>query len=133
MRALLIEFDVKTGARAGGISPKDKDLPCYGWQNLEVEPALEIRLVMDYRRSLEMYKGQKGITFLEGKDAINAAIQAHVPSQYIIQSETLMLEHMKEKGLKLKDFASKSMKEIAIMAFAEGLAGVIERKPKLLE
>mgnify|MGYP001589287645 CR=1 FL=1 len=133
MRALLIEVDFKTGARAGGISPRDSGLPCYGWQNLEIEPGLEIRLVLEDGRDLSMYKGQKGITILEGKDVINAAITANIPVRYAIQSETFMLESMKEKGLKLKDFASKSMKEIAIMAFAEGLAGVIERKPKLLE
>jgi len=47
MRALLIEFDLATGKRAGDINPKDPALPCYGWQNLEREPAIEIRLVED--------------------------------------------------------------------------------------
>lgn len=36
MRALLIEFDLKTGKRAGGINPKDPKLQCYGWQDLRL-------------------------------------------------------------------------------------------------
>ena len=131
-RALLIEWDSRTGIRAGGIDPRDKNLPCYGWQNMDVEPCLEIRLVTDDRK-LDMYKGQQGITILEGKDAINAAITANVAAQYQIQSETLMLEHMKEKKLSLDIFAGKTMNEIAKEASKQGLVGVIERKPKLLE
>ena len=31
MNALLIEFDVNTGIRAGNIDPNDPKLQCYGW------------------------------------------------------------------------------------------------------
>lgn len=131
-KALLIEFDPRTGVRTGGINPRDQHLACRGWQNLDSEPALEIRLIDD-GRDLTPYQNVKGVTILEGKDAINAAIQEYIPIQYAIQSETLMLEHMKEKNLSLSLFVGKNMNEIAKMALELGLAGVSELKPRLLE
>ena len=132
MFALLIEFDLSTGWRAGGINPKDKHLLCHGWQNLDSEPGLEIRMITD-GRDVEQYRGKQGVTILEGKDEINAAIEANIPTRYSIQSEALMIENLKENGGKLKQFAGKNMGEIAKEAHRQGLAGVVERKPKLVE
>ncbi len=129
MRALLIEFDRRTGKRAGGINPKDPKLQCYGWQNLEREPALEIRVVED-DRDLSYLKNIPGITFLEGKDAINAAIDANIPPLYTIQSEFLMREDMKERGIPVTTFSGMRMDKIAKEAYKLGLAGVIGRKPE---
>ena len=129
MRALLIEFDLKTGKRAGGINPKDPKLQCYGWQDLDSDPALEIRLVED-DRDLSSLEGVKGVTILEGKEAINNAIDAYIPSQYGVQSEFLMREHMKERSIPLDSFKNMNMREIAKKAHELGLVGVIERKPE---
>ena len=125
MFALLIEVDFSTGWRAGGINPRDKHLECHGWQDLDA--GLEIRMITD-GRNVAQYRGKKGITILEGKDEINAAIEANIPPKYSIQSEALMIESLKENGGKLKQFAGKNMSEIAKEAHKQGLTGVIERK-----
>ena len=81
MKALLIEFDLKSGKRAGNIQPKeDKNLLCYGWQNLDVNPALEIRIIND-NRDLSQYENIKGITILHNNDEINNAIKKYMPPQ----------------------------------------------------
>lgn len=132
MRALLIEFNLKTGERAGGIDPRDNKLQCYGWQNLEATPALEIRIVED-DRDLSSYAGIEGVTILEGKAAINDAIQAHIPTRYSIQDMSLVLEHARQKGLSLDRFVGKNLNEIAKEAIENRLAGVVEVKPQLIE
>lgn len=129
MRALLIEFDLRTGKRAGGINNKDPKLLCHGWQNLDSEPALEIRLVED-DRDLSSLEGVKGVTILEGKKAINNAIDANIPPQYGVKSEYLMREHMKEKNIPLAVFEGMNMRDIAKKAYQLGLIGAIERKPE---
>ncbi|MBA7694940.1 hypothetical protein ES703_103556 [subsurface metagenome] len=129
MRALLIEWDPKTGKRAGDINPRDPKLQCYGWQDTDVDPALEIRLVED-DRDLSSLEGVKGVTILEGKEAINDAIDTYIPPKYGVKSEFLMREHMKEKGISLDTFANMDMREIAKKAHGLGLVGVIERRPE---
>ncbi len=129
MRALLIEWNPKTGERAGGINPRDPKLQCYGWQDSEADPALEIRVVED-DRDLSSLEGVKGVTILEGKQAINEAIDAYIPIRYGVQSEYLMREHMREKSIPLDTFANMNMREVAEKAHKLGLAGVIERKPE---
>lgn len=132
MKALLIEFDLSTGKRAGNISPHDRGLPCRGWQNLETTPALEIRLIAD-DRDVSQYEGITGVTILDGKEAINQAIQADIPSQYKVVSETILIEAMKEKRIPLSEVAGKRMDKIAKFAIENSLAGALERKPRLLE
>jgi len=131
MKALLIEFDLSSGKRAGGINPKDPKLQCHGWQNFESVPALEIRVVED-DRDLSQYEAVSGVTILDGKDAINAAIEEKIPTMYKIVDMSLVLAHMKEKGMALDTLVGKNMKEIAQEALAKGVAGVIERKPQLI-
>ena len=133
-RALLIEWNPTTGKRAGDINPRDPALQCHGWQNMKVSPAVEIRLVED-ERDLTSLEGVTGVTILQGKDAINAAIEAHIPQyRYIIQSETLMVESLKEKGGQVSAFAQKDWDTIAEEAYGMGLTGVIRQETrKLLE
>jgi len=131
MRALLIEFDLATGKRAGDINPKDPALPCYGWQNLEREPAIEIRLVED-DRDLSSLEGVAGVTILEGRDAINQAIIANIPTRYAVKDRELCLAHMREKGISLDTLAGRTLNEVAKDLFAQGVAGIVERKPKLV-
>jgi len=131
MRALLIEFDLRTGKRAGDINPRDPKLLCHGWQNLDSNPALEIRLVND-DRDLSRYQGIKGVTVLDGKDEINAAIKANLPTRYEVSDIGLMLEHAKQKNISLDTLAGKSKKEIAQELFTKGIAGIIKKEPILL-
>lgn len=131
MRALLIEFDLKTGKRAGNINPKDPKLPCYGWQDLEREPAIEIRLVDD-DRDLSSLEGVAGVTVLEGKDAINQAITANIPVKYAVKDKELLLAHLGKKGISLDTLAGKTLDKAAKELFDKGLAGIVERKPKLV-
>lgn len=127
MKALLIEVDFTTGERAGGIKTKNNpNLWCEGWQNLDA--GLEIRLVKD--GNTKPFEGIEGVTILDGKAEINAAIDANIPTKYAVKDEGLLLAHLKERNVSLDTFAGKSLHESAKGLFAQGLAGVIERKPK---
>jgi len=124
MNGLLIEFDLKTGRRAGGIDPRDHGLRCYGWQNLDEEDllekgyvfksnlppgnrALELRIIVD-GRDPSIYEGIPGITVLRGNRAINEALDKYFDQyRYVLPSTPsgvqLLVEALKEKGLKLGD------------------------------
>lgn len=132
MRALLIEWEQHTGKRAGGINPKDQNLRCNGWQNMDVEPALEIRLVED-DRDLSKYDTVNGVTVLIGKDAINNMIDAHIPSIISIQDELIYSEHVKEKikgnSIKIDDLPDDRTERLKILKKTHGVKGIIERKP----
>ena len=131
MRALLIEFDLKTGKRAGSINPKDPKLPCHGWQDLEREPAIEIRLVED-DRDLSSLEGVGGVTILEGKPAINKAILANIPTRYAVKDKELLFAHMKEKRISLGTLAGKTLSEAAKELYDKGLAGIKRTESKLV-
>lgn len=131
MRALLIEFDLKTGKRAGNINPKDPKLPCHGWQDLEREPAIEMRLVED-DRDLSSLIGVAGVTVLEGKDTINQAITANIPVKYAVKDKELLLAHLGKKGISLDTLAGKTLQDAAGELHTKGLAGIVKREPKLV-
>lgn len=129
VKALLIEVDFSTGRRAGGIKTKNNpNLMCHGWQDLD--KGLEIRLVMD--GNTKPYENIPGITILNGKAAINQAIQANIPTKYAVKDKELLLAHLKEKGISLNTLAGKTLDEAAKELFSQGLAGIKERKPKLV-
>ena len=106
MRALLIEWNPNTGERAGNINPRDPKLQCYGWQNMDVTPAVELRVIED-DRDISQYEGIEGVTVLNGKDEINIAIDANFPPKISIEDELLYTEHFKEqigdKKIKITD------------------------------
>lgn len=95
-RALLIEWIQHTGKRAGNVDPRDPQLQCYGWQNMDVEPAIELRVVED-NRDLSQYEGVKGVTILIGKEQINIAIDEYFPVKYSIEDNLLYEEHVKQE------------------------------------
>lgn len=130
MKALLIEVDFTTGARAGGMihTKNNPNLMCHGWQNLDSEPGLEIRLVMD--DNTKPYENILGVTILNGKAAINAAIDANIPAKYGVKDPELLLAHLKERGISLDTLAGKTLDSEAKSLFNQGLAGIKERKPK---
>lgn len=134
MKALLIDVDFRTGKRAGGrIQTKNNpNLMCHGWQDLDEDGdgtnGKEIRQVMDEKTA--QYENIPGIVILNNKAEINAAIDANIPTKYGVKDSSLMATHMLQKGISLDTLAGKSMKEIAAIAFAQGLAGVTERKPE---
>ena len=129
MKALLIEVDFSTGRRAGGIRTKNNaNLMCHGWQ--DTDAGLEIRLVMD--GDTKPYENIKGITILDGERAINKAIMANIPTKYGVKDPELLLAHLKEKGVSLDTFAGKGLQDRAKELHAQGLAGITERKPKLV-
>ena len=129
MKALLIEVDFSTGRRAGGIKTKNNpNLMCHGWQ--DTDAGLEIRLVMD--GNTKPYENISGITILDGEKAINKAITANIPVKYAVKDKELLLAHLKEKGVSLDIFAGKSLQDAAKELYARGLAGITERKSKLV-
>ncbi len=131
MKALLIEVDFSTGKRAGGIKTKNNpNLMCHGWQDLEATPGLEISLVMD--GNTKPYDNIPGITIFDGEKAINKAIAANMPTKYAVKDNELLLAHLKEKGISLDTLAGKSLQDAAKELYEQGLAGIVERKPKLV-
>lgn len=140
MYALLIEFDLKTGRRAGNINPKDPSLKCYGWQNLDEEDinakgyewksnlpagsrALEIRIIED-DRDISQYEGVAGITILRSNAEINKILDKYF-EQYMYamprgETEmTLFSKALSEKNISVSslDFSTpaktqKTLKEL---------------------
>ena len=130
--ALLIEFDLSTGKRPGGIDPRDPGLRCYGWQNLDTIPAKEIRLIVD-GRDPKQYEGIEGIKILWGRDEINKAIQEHIPERYVIENPALFQLHLQQKGISLDQYAGKSTQEVLRELYGMGVLGIRKIAPKRVE
>ena len=110
-KALLIEFDINTGKRAGDISPRDPNLPCRAWQDLESEPAREVRLIED-DRDISQYEGIPGVTILNGENEINQAIATITHEQYSVQNPGLFLEHLRQRNINLDDYSGQDLQVI---------------------
>lgn len=128
MKALLIEFDIERGKRAGGINPRDAGLKCYGWQDLESRPAKEIRLIED-NRDLTQYGGVEGVTLLKNDDEIEATIEKEIPKRYSIADEMLFQMSVAEKKIKMERFAGKTRGEIAKELYEEDVLGIVVKNP----
>ncbi|MBC2746255.1 MAG: hypothetical protein HF975_04465 [ANME-2 cluster archaeon] len=130
--ALLIEWDPATGKRAGNINPKDPKLQCSGWQNIDIVPAVELRLVED-DRDLSHYKGIKGVTLLEGRDRINAVIDDNFPSIISIEDELLYTEHFREqmgnKNIKISSLPDDRTERLKLLKDKHHIKGIREIKP----
>lgn len=133
MKALLIEWNQSTGKRAGNINPKkDQKLICHNWQNMEVTPAIELRLVED-NRDMSAYKNTNGITILNGKEEINNAIDAHFPSKIFIEDELMYKEHVKDKikagKIKIDDLPDNETERLKELKKTYKIKGIKEVKP----
>lgn len=95
MDALLIEWNTKTGIRAGNINMHDPKLQCYGWQNFDVTPAIELRVIED-NRDITQYQNILGVKIIKGNTAINDAIDDNFPPKYMIDDEIIYAEHLKQ-------------------------------------
>jgi hypothetical protein len=132
IQGLLIEWDPVTGKRAGNINPKkDRNLRCNGWQNMDVVPALELRLVEDDRDI--SYEGIEGITVLNGRAEINKAIDENFPSKIVIEDELLYSEHVKEKirekQIKIDKLPDNQNERLIELKNKYGVKGIREIKP----
>ncbi len=134
MKALLIEWNQRTGVRAGNINPKkDQQLLCHGWQNMEVDPAIELRLIED-DRNMSQYEGVPGITILNGKESINNAIDANFPSKISIEDNLIYEEHVKEqisdKKIKINELPDNRTKRLKKLKDEYGIKGIREIEPQ---
>ena len=132
MRALVIEWEPHSGKRAAGINPKDPKLQCHGWQCMESDPAIEIRLVED-DRDLSIYESCDDVQILEGKETINAAIEKYILPKYHLVDMGLLLAAMKEHNCSCDEVCNMTIPEIAKWAYEHKLAGATIVLPKLIK
>ena len=132
-KALLIEWNPNTGERAGNINPRDPKLHCNGWQNMDVEPAVELRLVND-DRDLSIYDSVAGVTVITGTDNINAAIVANFPPKLKIEDELIYTEHLKSKRGKIDIDSLPDDREsrLRVLKILHGVKGIKETKPVMV-
>lgn len=132
-KALLIDWDPSTGKRAGDINPREKHLRCNGWQNMDVTPAIEIRLVED-GRDLSIYDDVDGVTVLNGTDEINNAIVTNFPSKIKIEDELIYTEHIKSKRGEIDIDALPNDREsrLQVLKTLYGVKGIKEIKPAMV-
>lgn len=89
IKALLINFNKKTGVRSGGVNPKNRNLPCGSlWQNME--KGQEIRLVLN--GDTKPYENKTGVEILLGEEAIKQAVSnLRQPEEvYTISNEAIL-------------------------------------------
>lgn len=116
MKALLVEFNLITGKRAGNIDPNDSALQCYGWQNLDKRPALEIRLIED-DRDIKPYEGIKGVIVLKTDEEIDAEIDKLLEEKYVVKNKEIFDHDLKRSDLDynatFKELKAKKIRGIA--------------------
>lgn len=127
MKGLLIEFDVTRGDRGGrpkGVKSKDPKLQCYGWQDLEATPQIEIRVIED-DRDIAQYEGREaeGIKVLYTDEEIQAEIDK-LPTRCSIDSPELFQADVKQKGISLSTLKGKNTKEQLAELHERGVKGI---------
>ena len=129
MKALLIEFDVSTGKRPSNITAKDPGLFCYGWQKLDVVPALEIRMIQD-DRDISQYEGVGGVTILEGEAEINAAVDALALERYAIDNDILFNTSMAKKAIDFDAYEGWKTADVLKDLHGKKVLGMRKTSPK---
>lgn len=132
-RALLVEWDPNTGDRAGNINPRDKHLRCNGWQNMDITPSIELRLVED-DRDLSIYDDVDGVTILNGTDVINEVIVANFSSMMTVNDEMIYTEHIKSKRGKIDidSLPDDRNARLEVLKNKYHVKGISEIKPNLV-
>lgn len=134
---ILVEWDGRTGQRAGAVNPRDPNLPCRpDWQNMDVTPHLEIRILKN-EKDLPKYQNTPGITILMGEEAINDALDEYFPPKLIISDEFLFQQHVKQKlqkgDLDLDKFSDGiNMEGNLPYLKKQGIKGISEKGPEKL-
>ncbi len=114
--------------RAGSLHGADPNYPCPGgwFKHPDGEVGVEIRLAVD--GDVDRFRGVKGITILEGHEAIDAAVAAIQPTKptYRITSELLLVEYIRQVGIDITDCLGPDMSgsDTAKALHALGCAGV---------
>mgnify|MGYP000371374957 CR=1 FL=1 len=105
---LKIKVDFTTGERAGGINPRDPNLVCLGWQNLET--GWELRLIVNEEKIdeyIQKYKDVEGVEIIEGIENIDKAIDEIIPPEdqedYTVIMPELLIASVISKHLDPKD------------------------------
>lgn len=101
---------------------------------MDVEPALELRLVED-DRDLSVYENVAGVTVLEGAAAINAAIDEHFKPRLSVDDERIFLEHVRMK-LNAKDMDTlpdDANERLRALKDKHKIKGIREHKPVKVE
>lgn len=122
MKALLIEFDLRTGTRAGGIDPRDRGLRCVA-QRIVDGDAREIRVVDD-GRDTSAYDGVDGVSVLDGVAAVNAKIAEIFVVSYAITNETLFSLSVQQRGIALSDYDGLSDEDMLAALYDAGVRGI---------
>lgn len=128
--ALLIEWDPLTGKRAGNIDPRAPGLLCNGWQNMDLNPAIELKIIDD-NRDPKQYENTPGVKILHGKTAINNAIDENFPITYQVTDEILykihISKHMKE--IDFKKLSTSHDNYLKQLKTVYGIVGIKEIHP----
>lgn len=133
-RALLIEWDKSSGKRTGNINPKeDRNLVCYGWQNMDKNPAIELRLILD-NRDMSQYENVDGIIILNGRNEINITIDNNFPSKIFIDDNLMYEEHVKEqisdKKIKIDNLPNDRTERLKELKNKYHIKGIKEVEPQ---
>ena len=130
-KALLIAWNQSTGKRAGNIDPKDPALHCSGWQNMDVTPAIELRIIQD-DRDIKQYVTMEGVTVLYGPDQINEAIDTHFPSKYVIEDENIYAAHLNSIShlINFNELPTDHMKRLKFLKEQHNIKGIREIQPQ---
>jgi len=127
MKALLIQFDVSRGDRGGrpaGVRAKDPALQCYGWQDLESTPQIEIRVIED-DRDISQFEGREteGIKVLYTDKEIQSEIDK-LPARFDVENSDLFQAHIKQKGVDLDSLNGKTTQEQLEGLYVQGVKGI---------
>lgn len=138
MKGLLIEFDVTRGDRGGGrpagVRAKDPGLQCYGWQDLEATPQVEIRVIED-DRDISQFEGREaeGVKVLYTDEEIQAEIDK-LPAKYSVEDSDLFQAHIRQKNIDLDTLKGKTNREQLAELHELGVKGVRKyARPSLTE
>jgi len=127
MKGLRIEFDVSRGdggGRPDGVRAKDPALQCYGWQDLDSTPQVEIRIIED-DRDISQFEGREaeGVKVLYTDEEIQTEIDK-LPTRCSIDSPELFQADIQKKGINLNTLKGKTSGEQIAELHALGVKGI---------